>query len=99
MSDARVKAAIQEMEAWLDDPAWVPDADALARWDEGFRAAAAQAERAEGWPELAERAHAAGRRLAHRSEALAAELVHLKAKSQIQDQGQRALRGYGASSR
>ena len=48
MSDARVRAAIEQMEAWLDDSAWEPDADALAAWDAEFRAAVAGAERGEG---------------------------------------------------
>lgn len=98
MSDPRVEAAIQQMEAWLDDPSWIPEAEALARWDEAFQSAAAEAERGDGWEALRARAHDAGRRLFHRSEALATELIQLKTKSQIQDQGSRALRGYGAAS-
>ena len=81
MSDPRVRAAVEQMEAWLDDSAWQPDPEVLARWDAEFRAAAAQAEKGDGWCELVERAHEAGRRL------------------QAQDQGNRALKGYGASSR
>ncbi len=99
MSDMRVRAAVEQMEAWLKNPAWLPDSEALAQWDAEFHAAVAQADKGEGWPELVDRAHEAGRRLEDRSEAMAVELVLMKAKLQVQDQGHRALKGYGASSR
>lgn len=98
MSDRQVRAAVEQMEAWLDDPAWMPDADALSRWDEAFRSALAEAEKGAGWRELTARAHEAGRRLDERSNALAAELAQLKTKLESQDVGSRALRGYRASS-
>jgi hypothetical protein len=63
MSDARVRAAIEQMEAWLDDPVWEPDAEVLAAWDAEFNAALVAAERAEGWTGLTDRAHAAGKLL------------------------------------
>lgn len=99
MSDLRVRAAVEQMEAWLKDPAWQPDPEALAQWDAEFHAAVSKADKGEGWPELVERAHEAGRCLEGRSEAVAVELVLMKAKLQVQDQGHRALKGYGASSR
>ena len=99
MSDARVRAAVEQMEAWLNDPAWEPDPDALARWDSECLSALAAAEKGEGWPELAERAHAAGRRLDARSEEMAGELARIKVELEAQELGSRALRGYGASSR
>lgn len=99
MSDARVREAVEQMEAWLEDAAWQPDLEALTRWDDAFRFAVAQAEKGRGWPELVQRAHEAGRRLEGRSEVMAAELGLLKARLQAQDQGHRALKGYRASSR
>ncbi len=99
MNDLRVRAAVAQMEAWLADTAWQPDPEALAQWDAEFLAAVIQAEKGEGWRELVERAHEAGRRLDDRSEALAAELGLMKVRLQVQDQGNRALKGYGASSR
>jgi len=99
MSDPQVRAAVEQMEAWLDDPTWQPNPEALARWDAEFRAALVRAEKGNGWPELVERAHEAGRRLDIRSEAMASELREMKARLQAQDQGDRALKGYGASSR
>lgn len=99
MSDTRVRAAVEQMEAWLDDPTWIPDAEALSRWDEAFHSALAEAEKGDGWHELSARAHEAGRRLEARSKALASELAQLKNKLESQDVGSRALRGYGASSR
>ncbi|MFN7959478.1 MAG: hypothetical protein U0P46_14280 [Holophagaceae bacterium] len=99
MSDVRVREAVEQMEAWLEDPAWQPDLETLTRWEDAFRVAVAQAEKNLGWPELVQRAHEAGRRLDERSEAMAAELGQLKVRLQAQDQGNRALKGYGASSR
>ncbi|NWJ41143.1 MAG: hypothetical protein HXX12_09255 [Geothrix sp.] len=99
MSDARVRAAIEEMEAWLADPAWEPEAEALARWDAEFRAAMAQAERAEGWPALAGRAHAAGKLLEARIPVAVEALNRVRAELETQAQGNRALKGYGAGVR
>jgi hypothetical protein len=97
MSDAQVRAAIEQMESWLDDPAWVPDAESLTQWDQAFHGAVAKAEKGEGWPELSARAHEAGRRLDERGDALASELALLRTKLHAQDTGARALKGYGAS--
>ncbi len=99
MSDAGVRAAVERMEAWLNDPAWEPDPDALTRWDSEFRSALAEAEKGDGWLELAERAHAAGRRLDAKSGEMAKELARLRVELEAQERGSRALRGYGASSR
>ncbi len=99
MSDARVRAAVEQMEAWLNEPAWEPDPDALARWDSEFRSALAVAEKGESWLALAERAHAAGRRLEAKSEEMSEVLARIKGELEAQERGSRALRGYGASSR
>jgi hypothetical protein len=99
MSDARVRAAIEQMEAWLGDLNWVPNPAALAKWDAEFKAALAKAEKAPGWPDLIERAHAAGRALEARSEVLAEERDRVGAELGAQARGTRALKGYGASTR
>ena len=99
MSDARVRAAIEQMEAWLDDSAWEPDADALAAWDAEFRAAVAGAERGEGWPGLADRSHVAGKRLEVRLSEAEQSLNQVRTELEAQSRGNRALRGYGAGTR
>lgn len=99
MSDAMVRAAIEQMEAWLDDSAWEPDADALAAWDAEFRAALAGAERAEGWPVLADRSHAAAKRLEARLSEVEQALNQVRNELEVQSRGNRALRGYGAGTR
>lgn len=99
MSDAQVRAALERMEAWLQDPAAPPDPEALAGWNRGFREALATAERGPGWEDLVGRAHALGERLAARTTELAVERDALRQELGLQAQGDRALRGYGASAR
>ena len=99
MSDGRVRAALEQMEAWLADPTWEPDADALARWRAEFQEALAQAEKAAGWPSLIARAHAAGQSLEDRTAPFAKERDRLKALVGGQGRGVQALKGYGASTR
>ncbi len=99
MSDSRVRAALEQMEAWLVDPAWDPDPEALAQWNVGFQVALAQAEKAPGWPDLMDRAHAAGQYLEARSAMLAQEQDKVRAELEIHERGTRALKGYGASAR
>ncbi|WLT31808.1 hypothetical protein [Geothrix sp. PMB-07] len=87
------------MEAWLDSPEWVPEAQFLAEWKAGFDAALTQAEKAPGWPDMMIRAHAAGERLLERSLVLEKELNRLRLEIQAQERGNRALKGYGATVR
>jgi hypothetical protein len=58
MSEGRVRATIEQMEAWLADPGWEPDAEALARWNAEFQGALAQKGKGPGWLDLVARAHA-----------------------------------------
>lgn len=99
MSDGRVRAAVEQMEAWLADPTWEPDPDALAGWNADFQDALARAEKGPGWPELAARAHAAGQLLDAHSELVAQERDRLRSELGVQERGSRALRGYGANTR
>jgi hypothetical protein len=99
MSDGRVRAAIEQMEAWLADPTWAPDPEALARLNTEFQSALAQAERAPGWADLITRAHAAGQVMATRAERLAEVRDQVKTELEALGRGNRALRGYGTSSR
>jgi hypothetical protein len=99
MSDGQVRAAIEQMEAWLADPGWEPDPEALAHWNAEYQAALAQAEKGPGWPELAARAHAAGRLLETRLAVVAAALGKVKADLEAQVRGNRALKGYRSGRR
>lgn len=99
MNDVRVRAAIEQMEAWLADPAWAPDSEALSQWNADFQAALAQAEKATGWPDLVGRAHAAGQLLEARIVGVALERDRVRAELVAQERGNRALKGYGASTR
>lgn len=99
MSDARVRAAIEKMEAWLADPIWEPEADALDAWNRDFLEAMGRAEKAPGWDALIERAHGAGRRLEDRIAVLSAEKDKVQAELERQGRGNRALKGYGANVR
>jgi DNA-binding FadR family transcriptional regulator len=99
MSDARVRAAIEQMEAWLANLNWVPDPGALSQWDVEFHASLAQAEKAPGWTELMARAHAAGQQLKDRTVVFAEMRDQLRKELEAHERGSRALKGYGASSR
>ena len=99
MSDGGVRAAIEQMEAWLADSNWEPDPDALAQWNAEFNAALAQAEKDADWPELRARAHAAGHQLEAKKAVFAEVMDRLRAALEGQELGHRALKGYGASAR
>jgi hypothetical protein len=99
MSDAQVRAAIEQMEAWLGDSNWEPEAEVLAQWNAEFQQALAQAEKAIGWPDLLARAHAAGQLLEARAAVVAEARDRVRAEIEAQALGNRALKGYGASTR
>jgi hypothetical protein len=99
MNDTRVRVAIERMEAWLADASWEPDSAALAQWDAEFQSALSQAEKALGWAELMDRAHAAGHQLEARRVVLADALDQVRRELEVQERGNRALKGYGASTR
>ena len=99
MSDLPVRAAIEQMEAWLADSGWEPDPDALAQWNAEFQTALNQTGKGPGWPELAARAHAAGRLLEARSSVVAAARDQMRVELEAQVLGNRALKGYRSSRR
>ena len=99
MSDPKVRAAIEQMEAWMGDPNWEPDPGQLEAWNKEYQTAVSQAEKGAGWPELVERAHALGRRLEPRLAQMVRLRDELKAELEAQERGNRALLGYGASTR
>ena len=97
MSAGRVRAAIEQMEAWLADPAWEPDPDALARWNTEFQGALTQTEKGPDWPVLAARAHAVGKLLEARLVVVSAARDQVRAELEAQVRGNRALKGYQSS--
>jgi hypothetical protein len=99
MSDEAVRAAIQGMEAWLADPECVLEGAALEAWNRDFQAALAGAEKGPGWPELVARGHHLAERVESRRQALAAQRDAVRFELARQAQGDRALKGYGSSTR
>jgi len=99
MSDGRVRATIEQMEAWLADPGWEPDAEALARWNAEFQGALAQKGEGPGWLDLVARAHAAGLLLEARLAVVTAAQDQVRAELEARARGNRALKGYGAGRR
>jgi hypothetical protein len=99
MSLDGLRASIAQMEAWVADPSWEPDPEALARWDAEFQTSLAQTEKGEDWPDLMARAHAVGHRLQARTVRFAQVRDELRAELDAQERGNRALKGYRASVR
>jgi hypothetical protein len=99
MSDARVRAAIEQMEAWIGDPNWEPDPVLLETWNTAYQSAVANAEKGEGWSDLVARAHVLGKELEPRIAHLVRLRDQVKAELDAQGRGNRALIGYGASTR
>jgi hypothetical protein len=99
MSDEEVRAAVEQMEAWLADPAWGAEPDELSRWNAGFQSAMARAEKGPGWPDLSARAHRLGRDLEVRLARLVQLQHEVKAELNGLQRGDRALKGYGNSTR
>lgn len=99
MSDPKVLAAIEQMEGWMADPDHDLDPEQLIQWNMAFQAALAQADRTEGWPALVARAQAVGERVKARAAQLTVLQKRVKAELDSQECGNRALKGYGASTR
>ena len=100
MSTEELVAAIQQMEAWVADPNWVPEPERLLRWNEEFQAARTQVkETTLGWVDLVARAHALGERVEAHTALLSKQQDDMKAELDAQALGNRALRGYGSSTR
>lgn len=99
MSDARIREALDRLEAWLADPAWGPEAVELAEWNQEYQSAVDGAERGPGWQELVVRAHALGAQLSVRMASVSREKDAVKTELDSFARGNRALKGYGASAR
>ncbi len=99
MSNEGLRASIEQMEAWVADPSWVPEADALARWHTDFQAALSQAEKGHDWADLMAKAHAVGQQLDSLAVRFAGFRDEMKAELEAYERGDRALKGYRASAR
>ncbi len=99
MSDTSVRAAIEQMEAWLADANWIPNVEVLAQWDAEFQASLARAEKGPGWVDLVARAMAAGRQVEDRTVLFVELRDQLRKEIEAHERGSRALKGYEANSR
>jgi len=99
MSDRAVRSALDRMEAWVDEAAWEPDPQVLEAWNRDYQEALGAAEKGPGWPDLVARAHRIGRRLEARVSHFSRLRDEIKAELGMQERGNRALAGYGASTR
>jgi hypothetical protein len=99
MSDAGVQACLVQMESWLQGSGAAPAAEELVAWNRRFGLEVATAERGPAWQHILQRAHALGTAVEGLSTALIAHRDSLKAELAAQAQGNRALKGYGASAR
>ncbi len=97
MTNSAFCSALEQMEAWLGDPDWAPDPEALAGWNVSFQVALAMVEKDSGWEALQGRAHAAGRELDSRIKQLTHDQQDRRAELLVIERGSRALRGYGAN--
>jgi len=97
VSEVRVLAAIEQMEAWLADPAWDPDPEVLAQWTAEFQGALTKKEQGPDWSELVARAHAAGKLLEVRLAGVMLARDQVRAELKIQARGAQALKGYRSS--
>ena len=99
MSNSAVRAAIEQMEIWLSDAGWEPEPGDLEGWNRKYQEAVAQAEQGPEWSGLVVRAHALGKRLEQRLDQLVKRRNEIKVELDAQERGNRALAGYGASTR
>lgn len=99
MSDAKVQAALDQLEAWLADPSKVIESEEMLHWNKAYFAAVDGAERGPGWPQLVERAHGLGERLNVTLEAMIRERDAVRSELDAFARGSRALKGYGSNTR
>lgn len=99
MSDARIREALEQLEAWLSEPGKVIETSEMAGWNAAFFSAVETAEQGPGWQDLVLRARALGQRLEANTEALVLERDAIKAELDTFARGNRALKAYGASAR
>lgn len=99
MSNSAVRAAIEQMEIWLSDAGWEPEGQDLEDWNRNYQEAVAQAEKGAEWSGLVSRAQSLGKRLEQRLAVLVQRRDQIRAELDAQERGNRALAGYGASTR
>jgi hypothetical protein len=99
MSDATVRAALEAVEAWLQETKEAPDPTFLETWNQTFQAAVSGAERGPDWAELVAWAHRLAPRVEQCRKAWEERRDAVRQELGFQAQGHRALKGYGANTR
>lgn len=99
MSDAAVRAALRQLEAWLEDGSTPLDGALLEVWNRDFNTALASAERGPGWAETLAQARRLGQQVEARRHELEGRRDAIRQELQQQLQGARALKGYGSHTR
>ena len=99
MSDAKVRAALDQMEAWLSDPSKTIESEEMIQWNNAYFSAVDGAERGPDWQQLVERAHVLGQRLNATLEAMIREREAIRIELDSFARGTRALKGYGSYTR
>ncbi len=96
MSDAAVRAALSQLDAWLKDLSTPLDGALLEAWNRDFNAALASAERGPGWEETLALARGLGQQVQARQHELEGQRDAIRQELKQQLQGARALKGYGS---
>lgn len=99
MSDVKVAEVLDQMETWLGDPSREFEPEALDGWNREYVAAVEAAERGPGWADLVVRAHSLGDALNLRLIQAMAEQDLIRLELASFAIGNRALKGYGASTK
>ena len=94
-----MRVTIDQMEAWLADPNWEPEPEAISRWNLEFEEGLAEARQFPDWDELQARVHALGARLEFRLTHFTQVRDGLRDELSVQERGNRALKGYGTVNR
>ncbi len=95
--DTEISGLLDELARLM--AAEIPDAESIARWKAAFDAAAVEAERGPGWPEILLRAQQLGVQLQTRIGQLQERRAAIEGELRTQDMGSRALKGYGSALR
>jgi len=94
VSAADLESLLDQMERWLADPAWAPEAEDLTRWVSAFREARDSAAGRAAWPALAARGHALSQALMAPLRGAEESRDALRARLAAWSRGARALQAY-----
>ena len=94
MTGESLHRLLDQMDAWVSDGAWVPDATLLQRWRESFLEAKDAALRQGAWISIAPRAERIGLALRERAKAVEDQQEALRRRLEERERGWRALEAY-----